>query len=259
MVTERRLLMARTAAAERTPDARQYTAENWLTYGDTADPSTKEKMILLAIENIIATGPADFNAMYVCDRLGLNHSLVNYHFGNRDGLIAEATMWTHRQWTKNFVEIIRSAPPIGLKQLRASIEGEIAWAQRMGGMAVLVNYPITSLGSHNIVVSKHATELQNTLEFHIALVTEIVLGIRRDVSPKIDFTVENYPKQEILRHPAAVLAASSIIWSTHGLASWSSGQNISSDNIHDNILTAHLTKRAIKNHIQQIIKVAVGD
>lgn len=251
--------MARTEENGIPADARQYTATDWLIYGDVAEPSTKEKMILLAIENIIAEGPADFNAMTVCDRLGLNHSLVNYHFGNRDGLIAEATMWTQRQWAKNFVTIIKSAPPQAKKKLRASIEGEIAWAQRLGGMGVLVNYPITSLGSHKIVVAKYATELQKTLEFHIALVARLVLGIRSDTPADLDFTVENYPKNELLLHQSAVLAASSIVWSTHGIASWSSGQNVSSDGIHENVMTAMMTKRAIKNHIAQIVKVAVGD
>ncbi len=251
--------MARTESNGILSDAREYTAKDWLVYGDVGEPTTKEKMILLAIENIIAAGPADFNAMSVCDRLGLNHSLVNYHFGNRDGLIAEATMWTHRQWTKNFVTIIRSAPKQPKKQLVASIEGEIAWAKKMGGMAVLVNYPITSLGSHNIVVANYAAELQSTLEFHIALVTRLVQGIRSGSPADLDFTVENYPKTELLRHPTAVLAASSIVWSTHGIASWSSGQNVSSDDIHDNVMTAVMTKQAIKNHIQQIVRVAAGD
>jgi AcrR family transcriptional regulator len=241
-----------------TPDAREYQASDWLVYGDVANPSTKEKMILLAIENIIASGPADFNAMDVCDRLGINHSLVNYHFGNRDGLIAEATIWTHRQWTKNYVGIIRSAPPQGKKQLLASIEGEIAWAKKMGGMAVLVNYPITSLGSHNIVVAKYADELQKTLEFHLALVTTIVQSIRSGKVLPLDFTVENYPRRGLLRQSTTILAAASIVWSTHGIATWSSGQNVSSDGIDDTVVTSLLTKRAVKNHIQQIMKVAVG-
>jgi hypothetical protein len=52
--------------------------------------STRDLIILASIDQMIETGPVDFNSGTVCDLLNLKHPMINYYFGSRDGLITEA-------------------------------------------------------------------------------------------------------------------------------------------------------------------------
>ena len=51
--------------------------------------STRDLIILASIDQIVETGPVDFNSGTVCDMLNLKHPMINYYFGSRDGLIAD--------------------------------------------------------------------------------------------------------------------------------------------------------------------------
>ena len=221
---------------------------------------TRQKMILLAIDEIINRGPADFNANVVCDKLEIKHPMVNYHFGNRDGLLAEATVYVHDAWTQNLFEKVISAPQSPKKRLRAYVESEVEWAKRMGGMSVLIHYPISSRGSQEIVAEKYADHMKRNFEFNLATLTHLIIDIRNGKSTPIDFDLSNYPRVElVLRHPKAFLAATQIAWATHGLASWSSGDHIATRGLEEPTkLPSFTTKFAVDEYIKTIIKIAEG-
>lgn len=248
--------MATRRIADSHSKVEQFTEEKWLGLGGSANPSVREKLIMLAIEEIIEIGPADFNAASPCDRVGVKHPTVNYHFGNRDGLLAEAAMWVHDWWIRFLTANMQQAPKNPKKRLRAFIESEIAWAKKMGGMMLLMHYPLASHGSQEIVAEKFADRMQRNFEYNLALITTMVLDIRNNMLSPLDFTVENYPKAELLRHPSAILAATSISWATHGIASWSSGDHIATRNLENPKLSKITTKYAIDQYIKQILKMA---
>lgn len=234
----------------------ELTPEKWLSLGGSENPSVREQLIMLAVEEIIEIGPADFNAASPCDRVGVKHPTVNYHFGNRDGLIAEATMWVHDWWVRYLHGNLLAAPRSAKKRLRAFIESEIAWSRKMGGMTLLMHYPLASHGSQVIVAEKFGDRMQRNFEFNLALLTTIVLDIRNKTLTPLTFTVDDYPRAELLRHPSAVLAATNISWATHGIASWSSGDHIATRNL-ERSATAHVTtKLATEAYIKQIMRMA---
>ena len=220
---------------------------------------TKQKMILVAIDEIIHHGPADFNANVVCDKLAIKHPMVNYHFGNRDGLLAEATVYVHDAWVQNLFENVISAPLSPKKRLKAYVESEVAWAKRMAGMSVLIHYPISSRGSQQIVADKYADHLKRNFEFNLATLTHLIIDIRNGKSTPIDFDLSNYRRLDrIAKHPKAFLAATQIAWATHGIASWSSGDHIATRDIEDPALPSWTTKFAINEYIKTIVKIAEG-
>jgi AcrR family transcriptional regulator len=219
-------------------------------------------MTLLAIEEIIASGPVDFNAGNICARLGIKNPMVNYYFGGRDGLIAEATMAAQDNWIDFMHSSIKVAPGNPEKRLRAWIDNELIWAQRMSGMGVLINYPMTSLAAHKIVVDQFQERMQANFEFGLAILTTLIIDVRSGKVSPMDFSVHNFPKAKLLLNVSAFAAATSIAWSTHGLAGWSSGRHVATQQIENQPLSA-ITKitsnHMIENHIKMIIKVARGD
>lgn len=236
--------------------AEQFSEDKWIGLGGSANPTVREKLIMLTIEEIIEIGPADFNAASPCDRVGVKHPTVNYHFGNRDGLLAEAAMWVHDWWIRFLTANMQAAPKNPRKRLRAFIESEIAWSKKMGGMTLLMHYPLASHGSQEIVAEKFADRMQRNFEYNLALLTTMVLDIRNNKLSPLDFTVDNYPKADLLRHPSAILAATSISWATHGIASWSSGDHIATRKLENPKLSNLTTKYAIEQYIKQILKMA---
>ena len=234
----------------------KFSSAKWPALGGPESPTVREQLIMLSIEEIMKVGPADFNSAIPCDRLGVKHPTINYHFGNRDGLIAEATMWTHDWWVRYLAENVRKAPRNGKRRLRAFIESEIAWSKMLGGMNLLMHYPHASKGSQAIVSEKFADRMQRNFEFNLAILATLVIDIRKGTNSSLDFTVENYPRTELLKHPTAVLTATSLSWATHGIASWSSGEHIASANLENQALSKLTTKIAIDNYIKQIIKMA---
>ncbi len=240
-------------------NALEYTARDWLQYGPVEEPSTREKMIMLAIEEIIEVGPADFNAMRVCDRLDIKHPMVNYHFGNRDGLLAEATWWAYQEWSKNVRESIQKAPANAEKRLRAFVTEEAKWAERMSGMYLLLQHPLASFDSQMLVKERYQAQMEAIFDYHLALLAVIILDLRSGKVSSVDFDENTIPRASLMLHPTAIITAGHIAWMTHGLASWSTGHHVSTKEL-DNRGTKGLSVGiAKKTYVDLIVNVAKGN
>ncbi|MEO0024261.1 MAG: hypothetical protein RL196_702 [Actinomycetota bacterium] len=237
-------------------DATKYTSKEWRALGGIAEPTTREKMIMLAIEQIKRVGPVDFNALEICERLDIKAPMVNYHFGSRDGFIAETTWFAYQMWTTQVDECIRSAPKDPVKRLRAFIKGEVTWAKRMGGMHILINYPLTSSNSQAILVEKHAQQMQKAFDYHLALLSVIIRDIDRGTVSDLEFDADSLPRKEFLLTPGYLLKATQISWATHGLASWSSGKHVPTLHMESNAFAQITSEIAANAMVEAIISIA---
>ena len=239
-----------------TKDVSKYTSKDWLRLGDIAEPSTREKMILLAIEQIKQVGPVDFNALEVCERLDIKAPMVNYHFGSRDGFIADATWFAYQLWSVQVDAAIRNAPKDPVKRLRAFVQGEVDWAKRMGGMHILINYPLTSSKSQSLLVEKYASQMQKIFDYHLALLRVIIRDIDKGTVNDLAFDADSLPRKEFLLTPGYLLKATQISWATHGLASWSSGKHVPTLHMEKAAFANLTTEIAIKSMIDSIVDMA---
>jgi AcrR family transcriptional regulator len=244
--------------ANNSADALNYTAKKWLEFGAVSEPSTREKMIMLAIEEIQSVGPADFSAMRVCDRLGIKHPMVNYHFGNRDGLLAEATWWAYQEWTVSVRNSIQNAPANAEKRLRSFVSEEVAWAEKMGGMYLLLQYPLSSAGAQEIVAHEYKDRMDAIFEYHLALIAVIIGDLRSGKVSSVDFDIDTQPTASLLLNPTHVIAAGHIAWMTHGLASWSTGHHLSTQSWASRGMKDLTVGLAKKQYMDLIVKVAKG-
>lgn len=234
-------------------DARTYTAPDWLQFGDTAEPTVRQKLIALTIEEVIKTGPSDFETKVVCDRIDVNYSMINYYFGGRDGLLAEASAVTVRKSILGMHKRIVAAPRNAEKRFRVWIEGELQWYRDHSAWGVLINYPIASKVSGAILEEKYGAELTKYSEFYLAMVATMVLDLRKGTLSDFDFGVDNYPRASLLLNPIAALDTVSLAWSVHGIAVWSSGKQVGSAALSAPSLTQAM---AIKHHINHIVERA---
>lgn len=226
---------------------------------DYRELTTKELMILTSIDEMTLSGPVDFNSSKVCDRLNVKHPMVNHYFGSRDQLIAEVTVWAYRAWSYQIVTALKSAPANSEKRLRAFIDAELNWAQKMKAVGVLIQYPLLSGRVRELVETEYTSEMQKYFEYHLALLTTVIADMRRGKASQIEFDMNSYPRKQLLaKHPREFLDAASIAWSIHGLAMWSSESHSATRNFATEVFKNLSAKAAIKNHINNMISVAQG-
>lgn len=220
---------------------------------------TRERMILLAIEQIVDRGPVDFNSGLVCDQLGIKHPMIKHYFGSKENLLSEALFWAFKDWHRVLSEPWAKPSSNPEQVLIKKIRAEIEWGRSMKSMAILSHYPMVSENARRIISISHSSEMQSLFEFHLAALTELIVAIRNKKTFEIDFNETNYPRIEsVIRHPQAFLAATSISWATHGLVVWSSGDHLSTRGFVNETAAGVSSKIAIENHLANMIKIARG-
>jgi len=221
--------------------------------------STRDLIILCSIDQMIETGPVDFNSGTVCDLLNLKHPMINYYFGSRDGLIAEASIWAYRSWSDKVMTAARNAPKNAEKRLRAYLEASLEWAENMQAVTVLSQYPVLSKAVKNLIDDGYSVELQRDFEYHIVFLAALILDIRSGKNSDLDFDKTNYPKERyFLTHPRELLDASSIAWASHGIMMWRSGSHIPTTNLRKQFTAKVSEDLAMRVHVDNIIDIARG-
>ena len=220
---------------------------------------TRERLILLAIDEIMKSGPSDFNARIVCDRLQVKQSMVPYHFGSRDGLITEAAIWAFRDCARNAIGAARRTTGSGEKRLRAYVNAEVEWARRMGSATLLVHYPMMSKPVQTQLSEKYGDEMRRWLEYHLVFLCDLVIEIRTGKNNPFDYDENTHPSSEsAIHHPVEFLTATSISLASHGVQMWASGAHLSTKSFWAIDLPKVGAGFAIKNHIDEIVATAKG-
>ena len=221
--------------------------------------STRDLIILASIDQMIETGPVDFNSGTVCDLLNLKHPMINYYFGSRDGLIAEASIWAYRGWSDKVMTATRNAPKNAEKRLRAYLEASLEWAENMRAVTVLSQYPVLSKTVKNLIDDGYSVELQKDFEYHIVFLASLIIDMRSGKNSDLDFDKTNYPKTKyFLSHPRELLDASSIAWAAHGIMMWRSGSHRPTPNLRKDFTDKVSENLAMRLHVDNIVAIARG-
>lgn len=252
--------MARPKVNQLVPDLQLSQGVQALLVGLGNTPvATRERMILLAIEQIVERGPVDFNSGLVCDQLGIKHPMIKHYFGSKENLLSEALLWGFRDWSRVLSQSLKGPAKNPEELLKRRIRAEVEWARSMKAMAILSHYPMVSENARRIISVTHTHEMQLLFEFHLAALTELIVAIRAKKAFKFEFTEANFPRTEtVLRHPQAFLAATSISWATHGMVVWSSGDHLSTRGFVNETIAGISSKIAIESHLNNILKIAKG-
>ena len=221
--------------------------------------STRDLIILASIDQMTETGPVDFNSGAVCDLLNLKHPMINYYFGSRDGLIAEASIWAYRGWSDKVMTATRNAPKNAEKRLRAYLEACLEWSENMRAVTLLSQYPVLSKAVKDLIDDGYSVELQKDFEYHLVFLATLIIDMRTGKNSDLDFDKTNYPKGKYtLSHPRALLEAASIAWASHGIMMWRSGSHIPTTNLRKEFTAKLSEDLAMKLHVDNIVEIARG-
>jgi len=106
----------------------------------------RSALIDATLARIRTEGPINVHPSDVCEELGLSKALVNYHFGGRDGLVAEALEQGYAQYVDDLVVAADAAGPDPVDRLLAWFEAQVRWTIANPGLAAALNFPAEAGG-----------------------------------------------------------------------------------------------------------------
>ncbi len=225
----------------------------WERFGQSSDLGVREKLIILSAVEMAKVGTLEFNAKNPCEAIGAKSSMVNYYFGGREGLMAEAAIFVYQDWIHSVQKCLSTKESDPVSQIKKIIDSDLEFTQRWGHMAVFASYPNSSPKLREIYHERFESIAQEGLEYYLAVLAILISDARAGRKSRIDFSIGDLPKSKLAANAPALLAATSLSWSISGLTIWSAGQHIASSNLENKFKTSLTTKVAMRNHINHII------
>ena len=209
------------------------TDEFWLEFGDDPQPSMRLKILYVTFGEVANSGPGAFNVASVCDRLGITYPMVNHYFGSRDGLLAEGASMVYRTYIEGLWKAVQRAPREPEARLKAWMMEQISETLAIGGWGPILNYPLAAREVTTEIQAKFQQPLNRLFELNLVRLGSMVLDIRRGTVSDVDFTEDNYPREEFLSDPFLNSVMPTISWSIFGMSVWLGGQHAPARNIRE--------------------------
>jgi AcrR family transcriptional regulator len=190
--------------------------------------STRELLLELTMRDVARVGPASFNTRTVCAELGVTHPLVQYHFGSRDGLIAEAGHRVFLRFIDRQLAAVDAAPRTPIDRLLAHLTAGLRLTVEMRGWGAVLNYfPFYSTELTDIVVERFEEAHTAAYERSIAVLAQLVIDVWDDRVGDVPLgDMSAQPAAERagrLADPAILEAMSTLSFTMHGLGVWRAG------------------------------------
>lgn len=209
------------------PNDPTLTADYWLQYSPNPEPTVRNKLLYLAIEEVGKQGPSEFNSVRICDRLAVSASLINHYFGGRDGLIAEATAIAYKAYVLGLRDLAVEKLPNAREALKAWMYGQIHWHQKHPGVSEVLNYPKAHTNVSHLINRDFQREITKYYEFNVSVITRLLIAIRDNTVEMLADGPDDYDRATLIADPA-IRHAVAIGWATLGAAVWAAGGHIPS-------------------------------
>jgi AcrR family transcriptional regulator len=170
-------------------------------------------LIEAALSRLCAGGAAQVHPKEICETLGLSKALVNYHFGGRDGLIAEALVRGYERYVDQLVGAAASAGEDPLEQVLAWVNCQIDWTLANPGLLAISSFPTELAGLSPREQADALGRLRAARDRQAASLAALVEAARRQACARRGATVPGPDETAI---DAAV-----VDWTALGASLWS--------------------------------------
>jgi AcrR family transcriptional regulator len=193
-----------------------------------SEAATRERILHLTMREVARVGPASFNTRTVCAQLGVTHPIIQYHFGSRDGLIAEAGHLVFVRYVDKQVAAVEAATRTPVDRLRACLTAGLRLSVEIRGWGAVLNYfPFYSSELAGIVAERFEEQHTAAYERSLAMLAQLVLDVLDDrVSDDAlgDTTTTAAAGRAVrLADPATLDAITTLSFTMHGLSVWRAG------------------------------------
>lgn len=132
-----------------------------------------------ALAHMGRLGPAHVHPKEICEELGLSKALVNYHFGGRDALIAEAMMVGYERYVDELWFAAESAGVDPVERLIAWVDRLADWTVAHPGLAAALNFPVVAAGAPTGIDESAALRINAAVARNLANLQSLVAEAKR--------------------------------------------------------------------------------
>ena len=222
----------------------------WNEFGFGKKPTVRQQLLALTVIRVGEQGPEDFSTNTLSRDLKIAAGTINYHFGSREGLLAEASVLGYRRYVERIWEMVEHDNKSAEKRLRIWLEESIAIQYEMHGWGPIFNFPASTRAVTEIVNKKFTTELEAWSELNMARLLFLIEDVQKNKVRACPYTLGKVPKTKILLNTKLMILGASVGWSNLGVAIWNAGRHLPSKQL---TLKSTITRQMMKSHIDNII------
>lgn len=220
---------------------------------DGTEPSNRDRLIRLTMREVAIVGPASFNTSTVCDALGISYPMVNYYFGNRDGLMAEAAHATYVRYVSKLWQAVGTAEHDPDARLRAYLRAHRRLNVEIRGWGAVLNYPNFSATISTLLEEQFGADQHRHFELNMARLGRLILDLWEGHVTDVAYTVDDYPRDELLADRDLIEAIAAVSWATLGVAVWNAGRHSPSRGIPELERSAEALADAFVNDVVRYV------
>jgi AcrR family transcriptional regulator len=207
---------------------------------------SRNKLLAATQQALAVHGANGIQLKQLCAELGLAPSLVNYHFGSADTLMAEAVVQSYEQYVEQNAAAVAAAGPSPEARLRAWITSQFEWTREHPGIAAILNFGLSSPTIGNAITGELSERLDNTSATNLALAAELVRDLRGPEPSGSAVNNSETTDTELTEITALMM------WTTLGVSTWAAGRHIPTRRFASQAHEMHLAERAFDRIIALI-------
>jgi AcrR family transcriptional regulator len=143
-----------------------------------AHNEARDALVAASLAVIAREGASSFQPNEICLRLGLSRSLVNFHFGGREGLIAEAMAVGYEQYVVDLRQAADCAGEDPTDRLLAWVDRQIEWTVENPGLAAALNFQREASGIRAELPASVMARMEAAGTGNFSLLVELVRAVR---------------------------------------------------------------------------------
>ena len=218
-----------------------------LRYGDS-----RAAILKATGDKVSKYGPSAVLIGELCQQLGVSPSLVNYHFGNRNGLLAESVVHEMEECVAEMNRRTFAFTGDPVQQLRERIAFRLAWTAEHPGIEAMTNYAF--------IMDPAGEILTGDMEARIGQVTASDLtGLHAVLYGIFEGTARRGPvrETEMLAVPELLDLTAYLALAVLGVMTWATGQHPSNRTLSEE--QGEVARNAQRSYVDRLIRHIVAD
>jgi len=165
---------------------------------DIARNEARQAIVDVTLVHLAQRGPANVHPKDICEELGLSKALVNYHFGGRGGLIAEAMVAGCERYVAELARAATSAGNDPVERLLAWVNRHVEWAVENPGLAAALTFPYLASDLPAETLDSSYTLLGEAVAEHDAMLHGLVYAAKTALRDGADVEGDDIKKDTAL-------------------------------------------------------------
>lgn len=205
------------------------------------------KELLTATQTALAQhGANGIQLKQLCADLGLAPSLVNYHFGSADQLMAEAVVESYEQYVAQNAAAVGAAGTDPEDRLRAWITSQFEWTRAHPGIAAILNFGLSSPTVGNAITGNLVERLAATSSANLLLAAQLVRDVRAGSVSDDPIDIVGSADEELTELTTLMM------WTSLGVSTWAAGNHLPTRQFAPQAHEMHLAERAFDRLVDAI-------